>query len=81
MATAIVEQSTPTINLAATAISWLQEQHERVTVERVEKMCVELDQLIRLGVEEFEDVELRYAFMVAQAQPVGWDDLPACLWP
>lgn len=48
----------------------------------VEAMCVELAQIERLtGDSEFGDCELAYAYKIASGEEVGFDDLPASLWP
>ncbi len=48
----------------------------------IEAMCSELAQLERItGDSEFDQRELRYSYLVASGEPVGFDDLPPCLWP
>ena len=35
----------------------------------------------RLGMDEVTDVEMHYSYMLAADEPVGFDDVPPCLWP
>lgn len=79
----ILTQPVAPINLTDTVIAYLQAQGEAaITPIFVEAMCSELEQVARLtGDTEFTDAELRYAYMIAADEPVGFDDLPTALWP
>ncbi len=82
MATTILTEHTPTINLSAVALAYVEQIDEMPTMYLVEKMCIELAQIERLtGDSEFSDTELRYAYLIASGEEVGFDDLPASLYP
>ena len=82
MTATIVAQPTTT-DLSELVLSYLQRTNEAaITLPFVEAMCAELDALIaKTGDDEIEDAELRYAYLVAADEPVGFDALPAALWP
>lgn len=83
MTAAIVTQPAPSVDLSEVVLTYLQEQQEAApSMAFVEAMCVELAQVERIsGDSEFSDSELRYAYKIAAGEPVGFDDLPASLWP
>jgi hypothetical protein len=48
----------------------------------IEAMCAELAQIEHItGDSEFDQRDLRYAYLIAADEPVGFDDLPPCMWP
>jgi hypothetical protein len=81
MSTAILAQ--PAVDLSELVLTYLQRTNEAaITMPFVEAMCSELAQIERItGDDEFDDCELRYAYKIAADEPVGFDDLPAALWP
>jgi hypothetical protein len=82
MATQIVRQPAPTINLSAVALEYVDGIDVAADMYLVEKMCCELAQIERLtGDSEFSDSELRYSFLVATGADIGYDDMPASLLP
>jgi hypothetical protein len=83
MATAILTQPAPSVDLSELVLTYLQKQQEAApSMAFVEAMCVELAQIERItGDSEFGECELRYAYKIAADEPVGFDDLPPCLWP
>jgi len=83
MAHTIVTQPTPSVDLSEIVLTYLQAQQEAApSMAFVEAMCAELADIEqRTGDSEFDQRELRYAYMLAADEPVGFDDLPACLWP
>ncbi len=75
MATAILTEHTPTINSDVVA------RLEHIEVQ-LRTFAAELAQIARLtGSDEFTESELEYARKIASGEEVGFDDLPASLWP
>ncbi len=82
MAIVSIAQHTPTINLSAVALAYVEQIDEMPTMYLVEKMCIELAQIERLtGDSEFTDSELRYCYLIAAGEEVGFDDMPSSLLP
>ncbi len=83
MTTAIVHPSAPSVDLSAIVLTYLHAQQEAApSMAFIEAMCSELAQLERIsGDNEFDQRELRYAYLLAADALVGFDDLPACMWP
>ncbi len=83
MAAAIVTQPASSVDLSEIVLSYLQAHQEAApSMAFIEAMCSELAQLERItGDSEFDQRELRYAYLIAADEPVGFDDLPPCLWP
>ena len=81
MATTIVQHE-PTVDLSAVALEFLASIDVAADMYLVERMCCELAQIERLtGDDEFSDSELRYAYLVATGEEIGFDDVPASLLP
>ena len=83
MSNTIVHPSAPSIDLSAIVLSYLHAQQEAApSMAFIEAMCSELAQLERItGDSEFNERDLRYAYLIAADEPVSFDDLPPCLWP
>jgi hypothetical protein len=83
MSNTIVHPSAPSVDLSAVVLSYLQAQQEAApSMAFIEAMCSELAQLERItGDSEFNEHDLRYAYLIAADEPVSFDDLPPCLWP
>ncbi len=83
MTTAIVHPPALSVDLSAIVVTYLHAQQEAApSMAFIEAMAVELAQLERItGDSEFDQCELRYAYLIAADEPVGFDDLPPCLWP
>lgn len=83
MTAAIVHPPAPSVDLSEVVLTYLQAQQEAApSMAFVEAMCVELAQVERLtGDREFSESELRYAYMIAAGEDVGFEDLPPSLWP
>jgi hypothetical protein len=83
MSNTIVHPSAPSVDLSAVVLSYLQAQQEAApSMAFIEAMCSELAQLERItGDSEFNERDLRYAYLIAADEPVSFDDLPPCLWP
>lgn len=79
----IVTQPAPSVDLSEIVLTYLQAQQDAApSMAFIEAMCSELAQIERLtGDDEFSDSELRYAYLVAADEPVGFDDIPASLLP
>ncbi len=82
MATPIVTQPAPSVDLSANVLSYLHAQQEAApSMAFIEAMCSELAQLERItGDSEFDQRDLRYAYLIAAVEPVSFSDLPPCLW-
>ncbi len=81
MATAILTQPTPTINLSAIALGYVESIDATANMYLIERMCCELDAMIELtGDDELDTTQVRYAYLMAAGEDVGFSDLPACLW-
>ncbi len=77
----IVRQPAPPINFVATVIAYLEQQGERTDFVFVDAVVAELHALIaKTGDYEIEAHDIRYATMVVNDEPIGYDDLPAALW-
>jgi len=83
MATAILHPPAPSVDLSEIVLTYLQAQQEAApSMAFVEAFASELAAIEALtGDSEFSPVELRYCYLIAADEPVGFDDLPACLWP
>ena len=83
MSTTIVHPSAPSVDLSEIVLTYLHAQQEAApSMAFIEAMCSELAQLERItGDSEFDQRELRYAYLIAADEPVSFDDLPPCLWP
>jgi hypothetical protein len=83
MATPIVTHSAPSVDLSEIVLTYLHAQQEAApSMVFIEAMCSELAQLERItGDSEFDQRELRYAYLIAADEPLSFDDLPPCLWP
>ncbi len=85
MSTAIVHPPAPSVDLDLSEIvlAYLQAQQDvSPSMLLIEAMAVELAQIEHItGDSEFGDSELVYAYKIASGQEVGFEDLPACLWP
>ncbi len=83
MTTAIVHPPALSVDLSAIVVTYLHAQQEAApSMAFIEAMCSELAQLERItGDSEFDQRDLRYAYLIAADEPVGFDDLPPCMWP
>ena len=83
MSTTIVHPSAPSVDLSEIVLTYLHAQQEAApSMAFIEAMCSELAQLERItGDSEFDERDLRYAYLIAADEPVSFDDLPPCLWP
>jgi hypothetical protein len=83
MSNTIVHPSTPSVDLSEIVLTYLLAQQEAApSMAFIEAMCSELAQLERItGDSEFDQRDLRYAYLIAADEPVSFDDLPPCLWP
>ena len=83
MSTTIVHPSAPSVDLSEIVLTYLHAQQEAApSMAFIEAMCSKLAQLERItGDSEFDQRELRYAYLIAADEPVSFDDLPPCLWP
>ena len=81
MATTIVQHE-PTINLSTVALAYLDGIDVAADMYLVERMCCELAKLERItGDSEFTDSELRYSYLIASGEEIGFADMPASLLP
>ncbi len=83
MATPIVTQPAPSVDLSEIVLTYLQAQQEAApSMAFIEAMCSELAAIETLTDDsEFDQRELRYAYLIVADEPVGFDDWPPCLWP
>ncbi len=83
MTATIVTHPAPSVDLSEIVLTYLHAQQEAApSMAFIEAMCSELAQLERItGDSEFDQRDLRYAYLIVADEPVGFDDLPACLWP
>ncbi len=83
MSNTIVHPPAPSVDLSEIVLTYLHAQQEAApSMAFIEAMAVELAQLERItGDSEFDQRDLRYAYLIAADEPVSFDDLPPCLWP
>ncbi len=83
MSNTIVHPSALSVDLSTIVVNYLHAQQEAApSMVFIEAMCSELAQLERItGDSEFDQRDLRYAYLIVADEPVGFDDLPPCLWP